>query len=258
MRDHRGVVSVTNRRNVAEKLYRLRSGAVGQRSVGDLIDRRSRLNRRLGHDVVVDAVDRIEPVVRRDERVTAQRREQSRRDLLLGYSQLERFGSIDLDLERRVVERFRNPHIVDARNQRHLRGETRGDVVVGVEIVAVDLSVDRRRQPEVQHLVHDVGGHEVAFDVRKLCRHHFADAILVDGGRMMIGLELDQDFAVLRAYVVAREKRDRIRLRQIDVVAYLLQLVGGDYLPDRSLDIVDNHRESARSAFRSARARGIS
>ena len=45
---------------------------------------------------------------------------------------------------------------------------------------------------------------------------------------MMLGLELDQDFAVLRADVVAREKRDRIRLRQIDVVAYLLQLVGAE------------------------------
>ena len=58
---------------------------------------------------------------------------------------------------------------------------------------------------------------------------------------MMLGLELDQDFAVLGADVVGRKKRDRIRLRQIDVVAYLLQLIGGNYLPDRALDIVDNN-----------------
>ena len=75
----------------------------------------------------------------------------------------------------------------------------------------------------------------------KLRAHHFADALLVDGGRMMLGLELDQDFAVLRADVVAWEKRHRIGLRQVDVVAYLLQLIGGNYLPDRALDIVDNH-----------------
>ena len=59
---------------------------------------------------------------------------------------------------------------------------------------------------------------------------------------MMLRLELDQDFAVLRTDVVAREKRDRVRLRQIDVVADLLQLVGGNYLADRALDVVDNHR----------------
>src|SRR5208282_6935842 len=64
--------------------------------------------------------------------------------------------------------------------------------------------------------------------------------LLIDLRRMMVRLELDQDFAVLRTYVVAREERDRIRLRQIDVVAYLLKLIGGNYLPDRALDLVDN------------------
>ena len=45
--------------------------------------------------------------------------------------------------------------------------EPQRNVVVGLEIVAVDLRVDRRGQAEIQHLADDVGGLKVHRDVGK-------------------------------------------------------------------------------------------
>ena len=44
---------------------------------------------------------------------------------------------------------------------RHPLLQARRDLVVGLQIVAGDLRVDRRRQAEVQHLADDIGGLEV-------------------------------------------------------------------------------------------------
>jgi len=242
VRDDGGIDPVMNRRDVTEELYRRASwscGPVRERRIGDLVDGVSQVDRRLRDDVVIDAVDRIEPVVRRDQAIAAQRRKQSGRDLLFGNAELERLGAVNIDLERRVIQGLCDSQIRDAGNHRHFSCEPRRNFVIGIQIVAGNLCVDRGRQPEVQDLVHNVGRHEVALDVWKLRRHHVADALLVDRRRMMLRRELNHDLAVLRAEVVAREERDRIGLRQIDIVANLLELVRGNYLPDRALDFVD-------------------
>ena len=44
------------------------------------------------------------------------------------------------------------------------------DVVIGLQVVAVDLRVDSRGQAEIQHLADDIGGLKVDGDIRKLTR----------------------------------------------------------------------------------------
>ena len=48
----------------------------------------------------------------------------------------------------------------------------------------------------------------------------------------MLRRELDHDFGVLGTGVVTRKKRDRVRLRQIDIVAHLFEFISRNYLPD--------------------------
>ena len=67
-------------------------------------ERRHRVDhvlRRLEEHAVVDAVRRIEPVVRLQEEARAERGEQARRDVGLGDAELERLGAVDVDLDRR-------------------------------------------------------------------------------------------------------------------------------------------------------------
>ena len=155
--------------------------------------------RRLRDDVVVDADFRIEPEVGLQQRGAGERRQQARGDLLLRDAELQGLGAIDVDLEGRIVLRLGNAEIADARESVRISLlQAQRDVVVGVQIVAVDLRIDRRGQAEIEHLADDVGGLKIHGDVGKLGGQQFADLLLVAGGRLMVGLELDQQVGVLR------------------------------------------------------------
>ena len=181
---------MTDRAEVAEQL-RLAVGSCGrhgraERNIRERRDRVDQMLRRLRDDVVVDARLRIEPEVRLQQGRARQRREHARRDLLLRDSEFERLVAIDVDVEGRVVLRLRDPQIADPRNHLHAILQSQRDIVVGLQIVAVDLRVDRSRQAEIEHLADDVGGLKVGRDVRKLALDQFADLLLVDGGRLML------------------------------------------------------------------------
>ncbi len=146
-----------------------------ERNVRERRDRVDQMLRRLRHDVVVDAGFRIEPEVRLQERSAGQRREHARGDLLLRDAELERLVAIDVDAEGRIVLRLGDSQIADAGNLPHAILQAQRDVVVGLQVVAVDLRVDRGGQAEIQHLADDVGGLEICGHVWKLVREKTAE-----------------------------------------------------------------------------------
>src|SRR6202022_1883213 len=116
--------------------------------------------------------------------------------------------------------------------------ESRPPRISGIGIAARDLHVDHRRQPEVQNLTDDICGLEVALYVWIVSREHLANLVLVDRGRAMARLELNQDIGILRGDAVGLIESEVIGDRQTDVVADALQLVGRDHRPNPALDVV--------------------
>src|ERR1700685_325681 len=153
--------------------------------------------RRLYDHAVIDAVYRIEPEIRLKQSGAVKLCKQTRRDLLFGYANLERLRAIDVTLECGIVERLGDSEIDEARNAAHLVLQSRGDGIVGGQVVAGDLHVDGSRQTEIQHLTDDVGGLKVALNLRKVDRQHLPNPIFIHRGRAMLGLELDQNVSVL-------------------------------------------------------------
>ena len=121
--------------------------------------------RRLNDDAVIDAVYRIEPEVWLKQSGAIKLGEQTGRNLLFGYANLERFGAIDVNLERRIVERLGNPEIGQARNPGSAFGASRPMRSRSVRgSGSGDLHIDRSRETEIQNLANDVGSLEVAYD----------------------------------------------------------------------------------------------
>jgi len=88
--------------------------------------------RRLDDHAVVDAVDRVEPEIWLKQGGAVKLREQTGRDLLFGYANLERLGAIDVNLERRIVERLGDSEIDQTWNTPHLVLEPGSYRIVGV------------------------------------------------------------------------------------------------------------------------------
>ena len=135
----------------------------------EILQRLDVVLRRLGREVVVDAVLPVEEEHRRGLEAAAQGVQHAVRDVALGQPVLLRLGAVDGDLEVRIVERLLDARIDDARHLAHLLENLVGDLAVAVDVGAVDLDVDRRRQAEIQDLGHDVRGQEIERDAGKLC-----------------------------------------------------------------------------------------
>src|SRR6202011_3990417 len=71
-----------------------------------------------------------------------------------------------------------------------------GDLPVAVDICAIDLDIDRRRQPEIQDLRHHVGGQEGEGDGRELAGQIRAQPPHIVGGGMMVLFEGNHDVRV--------------------------------------------------------------
>src|SRR5271156_1744913 len=196
--------------------------------------------RRLDDDAVIDAVYRIEPEIRLKQSGAVKLCEQTRRNLLLGYSHLERLGAIDVNLECGIVERLGDSDVDEAREAAHLVLQSSGDGIVGGQVVAGDLHVDGGRQTEIQHLADDVGGLKVAFDLRKVDRQHLPNPIFIHRGRAMPGLELDQNVSVLPCDAIGLVVGKVVRSRDAYVVAVAFELGRRNYLADRLLDSPDD------------------
>src|SRR5208282_1144142 len=147
MRDDGGIPSVGDRAEVAEQLGLALRPAGRRGSAQRYVRQRGygvdQMLRRLRHDAVVHTRFRIEPEVGLQQHSSGKRGEHARGDLLLRDAEFERLVAIDVHAEGRIVLRLGNPEIADAGNEAHLVLQAQRDVVVGLQIVAVDLRVDR-------------------------------------------------------------------------------------------------------------------
>jgi hypothetical protein len=113
-----------------------------------------------------------------------------------------------------------------------------GDLIVVRDIAARDLYVNGGGKPEVQDLRSNVGRLEEARHVRELLVDHCPDLPDVIGSRTMLSLlERGQDVAVTTAQsgAVAESQVNATRW-QANIVEYGVQFIGGNDLPDFSLD----------------------
>ena len=81
--------------------------------------------RRLRHDLVVHAVGRVQPLVRRRLAGAGQRDQRRLRHVLLRQPDLPRLGAVHVDLHRRVLHLLVHMDIHRARNRRNLLGQLR-------------------------------------------------------------------------------------------------------------------------------------
>src|SRR5207244_725174 len=185
-------------------------------------------------DAVIDAVYRIEPEIWLKQSGAIKLGEQTGRNLLFGYANLERLGAIDVNLERRIVQRLGNPEIGQARNAAQLVFELRGQCVVGAQVGSGDLHIDHRRETEIQNLANDIGSLEVAYHLGKADRQHPPNLILIHRRGAMLRLELYQYVSVLSRDAIGLVISKVVRNWDADVVADAFELVGRDDPADRA------------------------
>ena len=139
----------------------------GDRNILQILQRLDRRIAAPGREVVVHAVLPVQEEHRRGLEAAAQRIQHAARDVALGQPVLLRLGAVDVDLEIGVVEILLDARVDDARHRAHLLQDLVGDVAVVVDVGAVDLDVDRRRQAEVQDLGDHVGRQRIERDARE-------------------------------------------------------------------------------------------
>ena len=83
-------------------------------------------------------------------------------------------------------------------NLRDARFDLVGDVVP-FRVAASYLNVDRRRNAEIQDLTDDIWRREIKLHVRKIVVQFLSQDFYVLRGRLMVGVESDENFAVGRA-----------------------------------------------------------
>ena len=194
--------------------------------------------RRLHHDRIGHAVIRIEIVGRRDLRAAREIDDEAVGDVALGQPDILRAGTVDIDVEGRIVGRLLDARIGDAGNAADPAQQLVGVGEIGLQIGAADLQVDRRRRAEIQDLADDVGRQEREAHAGKQPRQLLAQRLDVFGGRAVTFLQLDLDVAVLRAdhagIVVGHVDAGD---RHADVIGQRVDLAGRDDLADRLLHV---------------------
>ncbi len=163
---------------------------------------------------------------------------------------------VDVDEQGRRVDDLVQVHVDRARNARHPGGDLEGDLVGRLLVVSRHLHVDRRRQPEVQDLAHDVGGLEVERDAGELAGQRLPQGLhparrRLDDGRDSARRGSHRPRA--DGHAIGEGQVDRLRLA--DVVDHQLDLVLRDEAADRRLDLRRTPARSPRSASRPAPAR---
>ena len=93
------------------------------------------------------------------------------------------------------------------RNARHTRLNLLGNLIVLEAVAAHDLDIDRRGQPKIQNLSHNVGRLEEKRHVRELFRQRLAELLDVFPGGAMLVFERHQDLAIPRTHCGAITKR---------------------------------------------------
>ena len=125
---------------------------------------------RLHDDGIVHAVLRIDPVIRRELHVAAQRDQQAVGDVLLGEAKLIGARAVHVEAQLGCVDDLVQVDVHRAGNVRQARGDLAGQRVVGGRVGerADHLHVDGRGQSEIEDLAHDIGRLEEEGEVGKL------------------------------------------------------------------------------------------
>ena len=158
---------------------------------------------------------------------------------LFGQPVLLRLGPVDRDLEGRIVELLLDACIDDAGNLPHLLQHIVGHATVGIDVLAADLDVDRRRQTEIEDLGDHVCRQRIKRDGGKVARQRQPDLLHIAIGRMMVFLELDHDVGV-GGTDHARRRMGKVHaaVRQADIVDDRAHFVGWNDFTDFVFDEV--------------------
>ena len=97
---------------------------------------------------------RIDPVARRDHLVRGQRRDDVGDDFAFAEAQLRGARPVDIEPQSGIVEILRDVDVADAGQLTDSCRQRLRDLEIGFEIRAAHLHVDRRRQSQIQHRVH--------------------------------------------------------------------------------------------------------
>ncbi len=117
---------------------------------------------RLHGDVVIDAVGRIDPVIRTHLEAGAERNQHALGDVLLRVAHLAGAVAVHVDAHHGHVLHLVHVHVGRAGNMADAAGDFAGDreILILVAPRTRHLHVDGRGQPEVQNLPDDIGGLE--------------------------------------------------------------------------------------------------
>ncbi len=242
MADHGHFLRARDRGDIGQHVGP-RGGRAGDRDVLQILQRLHVVLRRLGGQVVVDAVGGIQEEHRRRLEAAAQRVEHAGRHIAFGEAALLRLGAVHIDLEIGIVERLLDARIDDARHVADLLEDRIGHFAVALQVGAFDLDVDRGGQAEIQHLGDDIGGQEIEGHAGKLLRQDLAQTRDISVGRPVIGLERYHDIGVRRADQAGDRMRQIDRaVGQADIVGDRILLARRDFLPDDGLDEIGKAR----------------
>ena len=234
--DDRGHLAPLEGGQIAEQL-RLAGRAGRDGRVHQRVDGVDAALGRLHGDDIVDAAAGIGPVVRAHDGARAERDEHAVGHVPLREAELGGARAIDVDLQRRRVDHLVQVHVDGARNASHAGGDLQRDLVRRLLVVAGDLHVDRRRQPEVQDLADDVRRLEEEGHAGKLPRQRFPQRLHPAGGRLVtLRIQRDEDLTVCCAEGHAVREGEVDRLGLADVVDHGGDLAVRNDPADRRLD----------------------
>ena len=214
-------------------------GGAGDRDVLQVVQGLDAVLRRLGGEVVVDAVLPVQEEGRRRLEAAAQRHQQAAGEVAGREAALGGLRAVDGDVELRIVEALLDPEVHQPRHLAQLVQHLVRHAAVALDVRALDLHVDRRRQAEVDDLRDDVGRQEIERHAGELRRQPFPERADVVGGGPVAGLQRHQDVGVGGADDAggAVHPVDGA-VGQPDVVEDHVELAGGDLAPDGGLDEV--------------------
>ncbi len=181
----------------------------------------------------------MEPVGRRGLRTARQGRQHGGRRILFGDTDQAAERAVDIDVQRRLLERLLDPRIGDAGDLFDARQQRVGVLPIRRHIVADDLQVDRRGDAEIEDLADHVGRQKGERGAGKLTRQLLAQRLDVVRGRRVVRVQADQHVGVLDA------DRPRVVVGHVDaadaetdVVSDAAQLRSRNDLVDRLADAV--------------------
>ncbi len=151
---------------------------------------------------------------------------------------------VDIQPQRRRVERLLNVNVHGARDVPDFIGKFLRHLEVSPKIVARDGDINGSGRSEIQNLRHNVRRLEEKLHARKLLRQSFAKFIDIRGSRLTAFLlQLHEDFRVRRS------ESSRIAVAEIDaavghadVIQNRFQLLGWNRFPDYRVYLVGKAR----------------